>query len=168
MGTNSDIEKAITNTKGKYFVLVTTGPGQYVRRSVADKVNSQVCLKGFSDKDIRSISKTYLRTDEKAEKLLDDMTKAGLYDVLKVPMILLMTLQLHGKLQSLPKGKTEIIWKIVQMCMDRATMRYIDKKSREIVNLEEMLCCLGELFWSSLQKDTEKLVINKVNESNYN
>ena len=151
MGTNSDIDKAITNTKGKYFVLVTTRPGQYVSKSVADKVNHQVQLKGFSDREIRSIAKAYLRTDEKAEKLLDDMTKAGLYDLLKVPMILLMTLQLQGKLQSVPKGKTEIISKIMQMCMDRATMRHIGKKSGEIANLEQMLCCLGELFWSSPQ-----------------
>ena len=95
------------------------------------------------------------------------MTKAGLYDLLKVPIILLMTLQLQGKLQSLPKGKTEIIWKTMQMCMDRATMRHIGKTSGEIANLEEMLCCLGELSWASLQKDTEKLVINKVNEIHF-
>ena len=128
MGTNSEIDKAITNTKGKYLVLVTTRPGQYISRSVADKVNHQVKLKGYSDKEIKSIAKAYLRTNEKAEKLLDDMAKAGLHDLLKVPMILLMTLQMHGKLQSLPKGKTEIIWKIIQMCMDRATMRHIGQK----------------------------------------
>ena len=167
MGTNSDIDKAIVNTKSKYFVLVTTRPGQYISRSVADKVNHQVQLKGYSDREIRSIAKAYLRTNEKAEKLLDDMAKAGLYDLLKIPMILLITLQLHGKFQSLPKGKTEIIWKIVQMSMDRATMRHIGKKSSKIANLEEMLCCLGELSWSSLQKDTEKLVINKVIEIHF-
>ena len=165
IGTNSDIDEAITNTKGQYFVLVTTRPGQYISKSVADKVNHQVQLKGFSDREIRSFSKAYLRSEEseeKVDKLIDDMKNAGLYDLLKIPVILLLTLQLHGKWQILPKGKTEIIWKIIQMSMDRATSRHLGQKSSEVTNLEEMLSCLGELSWSSLQKDTEKLVINKV------
>ena len=165
MGTNSDIDEVITNTKGQYFVLVTTRPGQYISKSVADKVNHQVQLKGFSDREIRSCAKDYLHTQEKADKLIDDMKGTGLYDLLKIPMILLMTLQLHEKLQTLPKSETEIIWKIIQMSMDRATSRHLGKKSSEVANLEEMLFCLGELSWSSLQEDTEKLVMNKVNEN---
>ena len=164
-GTNSNIDDAIVNKKGNYFIVVTTRPGQYISKSVADKVNHQVQLKGFSDREIKSCAKTYLRTQEKAEKLIDDMKKAGLYDLMKIPMILLMTLQLHGKLQTLPKGKTEIIWKIIQMSMDRATSRHLGQKSSEVANLEEMLFCLGKLSWLSLHKDTEKLVINKVSEN---
>ena len=76
-----------------------------------------------------------------------------------------MMLQLHGKHpdnKCFPKKKTEVIWNIVKLCIDRSVRRYFSKSVDEVKNLEGMLSKLGELSWNTLKKSEANLVINKV------
>ena len=162
LGTNEAIDQAIRAPNENYSILVTSRPGQYVSRSVIDQMNFQLQLDGFRDDEIKKCTEDYLGKAEETRKFIRSLKDTGLKDLKKVPAFLLMLLQLHGKLESLPKKKTQVIWNIIKMCIDRSARRHFHKTVEEIENLNEMLCRLGELSWTALKKSVKNLVLNKV------
>ena len=46
-GTNEAIDQTIISPNENYSILLTSGPGQYVTRKVADQMNCQVQLEGI-------------------------------------------------------------------------------------------------------------------------
>ena len=161
-GTNEAIDRAISSPNENYSILLTSRPGQHVSRRVVDKMNCQVQLEGFNDEEIKKCTEDYLREPEETQKFIQNLKNTGLNDLKKIPAFLLMMLQFHEKLESLPKKKTEVIWNIIRMVIDRCTQRHFSKTVDEMENLDEMLYALGELSWNVLQKYVMSLVINKV------
>ena len=156
------IDQAINSPNKNYSILLTTRPGQHVSRRVADQMNCQVQLEGFNDAEIKKCTQDYLGKPDEAKKFINNLKNTGLNDLKKIPAFLLMMLQLHGKLESLLKKKTEVIWNIVRMVIDRSVRRHFGKTVDAIENLDEMLSALGELSWNVLQKSTKSLVVKKV------
>ena len=161
-GTNEAIDQAIRSPNENYSILVTSRPGQYVSRSVIDQMNFQLQLDGFRDDEIKKCTEDYLEKAEETQKFIESLKDTGLKDLKKIPTFLLMLLQLHGKQESLPKKKTEVIWNIMKMCIDRSVQRHFHKTVDEIENLDDMLYRLGELSWNTLRKYVSNLVLNKV------
>ena len=161
-GTNEAIDEAIRAPNENYSILVTSRPGQYVRRSVIDQMNFQLQLDGFQDDEIKKCSEHYLGKSEESQEFIQSLKTTGLKDLKKSPAFLLMLLQLQGKLESLPKKKTDVLWNIIQLCIDRSVRKHFRKSVDEIENLNEMLCNLGELSWNALKKSATNLVVNKV------
>ena len=163
-GTNKAIDQAIRSPNENYSILVTSRPGQYVSRTVISQMNYQLQLDGFQDEEIKKCTEDYLGKAEETQKFIESLKDTGLKDLSKIPAFLLMLLQLHGKQDSLPKKKTEVIWNIMKMCIDRSVQRHFQKQKTvdEIENLEEMLYRLGELSWNTLRKYVSNLVLNKV------
>ena len=161
-GTNEAIDQAIGAPNKNYSILVTSRPGQYVNRSLMDQMNYQLQLDGFRDDEIKKCTEDYLGKAEETQKFIKSLKDTGLKDLKKIPAFLLMLLQLHGKLESLPKKKTEVIWNIMKMCIDRSVQRHFHKTVDEIENLHEMLYSLGELSWNTLKKYVSNLVLSKV------
>ena len=137
-------------------------PGQHVSRSMADQMNFQVQLEVFNDEEIKRCTEDYLDKPEEAQKFTKNLKNTELIDLKKIPAFLLMMLQLHGKLESLLKKKTEVIWNIIRMVIDRSVRRHFGKTVDDIEKLDRMLYALGELLWNVLQKSAKSLVINKV------
>ena len=133
-------------------------------RRVTNQINYQVQLKGFKDDEIKKCTEDYLGKAEKTQEFINNLTDTGLKDLSKIPTFLLMLLQLHGKLESLPKKKTEVVWNIIKMCIDRSVRRYFGKAVEEIedLDIDEMLYALGELSWNALQEYTKNLFVKKV------
>ena len=107
----------------------------------------------------------YLESRERASYLLEQSEKAQIKELLRIPIVLLMVCILYHEHQSPPSSKTDIVWKVILMCMDRSTLKHLGKKSSEIADLDEILGALGRLSWESLQRRTKQLLIRKVNSS---
>ena len=162
LGTNEAIDRAISSPSENFDILLSSRPGQYVNRRVIGQMDCQVRLDGFRDCEILKCTEHYLGKEEETQKFIKNLKDTGLNDLSKIPAFLLMLLQLHGKLEYLLKKKTEVIWNILKMCIDRSIRRHFGKSVGEMEGLHEMLYALGELSWNALQECRANLVLNKV------
>ena len=161
-GTNLEIDEAITNKLGDCFIIVTSRPGNYMDKDDRERMDGEILIKGLSEESIREYTTKYLGSREKCEDLLNKSKESGIDELLRIPIILLMVCVLYCVTENLPSSKTQIVWQIIKMCMDRSTLKQLGKISSEIAELQEMLYILGELSWLALQRDTKQLLIKKV------
>ena len=169
-GTNKEIDEAIESGIGNCFLLLTSRPG-YVEKDIQDRMDGAVTIDGFSPEKIRECCNLYLGSEEETDKLIKQAQEAGIWylsifgndpGLLTIPIILLMTCVIFDEKQSLPKKKTEIIGTIIELMMDRSTLRHFGCKSSELQHLDSLLCALGELSWKALQKDIGQLLLIQV------
>ena len=172
-GTNTELDRAIEKTIGKCFFILTSRPKDQkdFMIKIRDKMAGEVEIQGFSKKNIRRCCSRYLGSEEAADKFLKEAkTKAGLYELLNVPIILLMTSVLYNENEekTLPKRKTELYEDLYQFLMDRSTLKphNFGRVSSEVPNLGYMLQTLGKFAWEALQRDVRQLLINKVGNRN--
>ena len=164
-GTNHDIDNAISNTCGDCFIIVTSRPGDFMNKDDRDQMDGEIKIKGLSEESIREYANIYLESEEKCKILLERAHHAGIYELLRIPIILLMVCVLYYTTEELPDNKTKIIWKLVLMCIDRSALKHLGRKASEISNLDEMLYLLGKLSWEALQRHAKQLLIKKVSTS---
>ena len=160
-GTNTDIDDAIADTIGDCFLIVTSRPGDYMKKIDRDQLDGEIIITGLSPENIAKCSAKYLDSQELSQSLLHKSREAGIYQLLRVPIILLMVCVLYHSTEELPRRKTDIVWKIIVMCMDRSALKNLGRKSSEITDLDEMLYILGELSWTALRRDAKQLLISK-------
>ena len=158
-GTNKDIDKVINQGVGKSFIVLTSRPG-FLDKNLKDKYNGNIIIQGLNNENIKFCSSKYLQSEEKSDKLLKQAKAAGIGDLLKVPIILLMTSMVYEERQMLPRKKTELVKTIVEMCVKRATLKFFSRKSYDVDSIQMLL--LGKFSWQSLQNDVRQLAINKV------
>ena len=168
-GTNTEIDRAIEKTIGKCFLILTSRPedNKDFTVKIRDKMAGEVEIRGFSGKNIRKCCSKYLGSEEEADKFLKEAkTKAGLYELLHVPIILLISSVLYNENEekTLPERKTKLYQNLYQFIMDRSTLKphNFGCYSAEIPNLEDLLQTLGKFAWEALQNDVRQLLINKV------
>ena len=161
-GTNTEIDDAISDTIGDCFIIITSRPGDYMSKDDQDQMDGEVQIVGLSEGSIKECASKYLQNEDRASDLLEQTKEAEINELLRIPIVLLMVCILYHEHQSLPSSKTDIVWKVIVMCIDRSTMKHLGKKSSEIADLDKMLDTLGQLSWESLQKDTKKLLLRKV------
>ena len=168
-GTNTELDRAIEKTIGKCLLILTSRPkdGTDFTRQVRDKLDGEVKIQGFSEENIKKCCSLYLGSESEAEQFLEQASqKAGIYNLLHVPIILLMTSVLYNEddKRSLPERKTELYQNLYQFIMDRSTLKphNFGCYSSEVPNLQDMLNTLGKFAWKALQNDVRQLLINKV------
>ena len=174
-GTNKDIDRVVRKTIGKCLLILTSRPkdGIDFTKEIREKMDGEVKIEGFSEKNILKCCSRYLGSEKEAKKFLKQAEKkSGLYELLKVPIILLMTSVLYSEdnKKSLPDRKTELYDDFYQLVMDRSTLKphNFGCYSSEVQNLHNMLQTLGKFSWEALQRDIRQLLINKVGiELNY-
>ena len=169
-GTNKDIDGAIEHSIGNCFLILTSRPDlpsgkeHYVSREIRNKMDGELIIEGFSDENIRNCSLQYLESQDMTVKMISEAKNVGIYDLLKIPIVLLMICVVYFKERSLPKTKTKIYGKIFEMMIDRTALKrfdpgwYADAKE----HLDVLLCALGELSWNALQNDVQQLLLKKV------
>ena len=166
-GTNKDIDEAIESGIGNCFLLLTSRPG-YVEKDIQDRMDGAVRINGFSPKKIRECCNLYLGSEEQTDKLIKQAQEAELCGywsdpgLLRIPIILLMTCVIFDEKQSLPKKKTEIIGTIIELMMDRSTLKHFGSKSSELQQLDSLLYALGKESWNALHKDIGQLLLIQV------
>ena len=162
-GKNKEIDEAIESGVGNCFLLLTSRPG-YVAKSIRDRMDGEVRIEGFNNENIKKFCDLYLGSRQRTDELLKLAKQAGISEVnlLRVPIILLMICVIFDKKQFLPKTKTEIIRTIIQLMMDRSTLKHFGCKSSELKQLDNLLEMLGKISWTALQNDIAQLLLKKV------
>ena len=105
-GTNDDIEEAIKSTIGNCFLILTSRPGDYLKKSTRDKMDGEIIIEGFSKENIKVCSAKYLKSEERSEEMLRQAKETGIDVLLHIPIILVMTVVVFIQEESLPKTKT--------------------------------------------------------------
>ena len=170
-GTNSHIDNAIQSGVGKCFMILTSRPEhdseveekKFVPRDIRNKMDGEVIIEGFSEENIRKCSTKYLDNEDRSEEMLKMAKESNIYNLLSVPIILLMACTLYNEHGKLPKSRTEIFRLIYTYVMDRSTLKHFGCKASELPELDNMLRILGQFAWEALQNDVRQLLLTKVN-----
>ena len=171
-GTNTELDRAIEKTLGKCLIILTTRPQDDTdfTRSIRKKMDCEVVIEGFSEESIKKCCSQFLGSEREAEIFLQDANRAGVYELLKVPTILLMMSVLYNEddKKSLPERKTQLYEDLYEFMMDRSTLKSHNygSYSSQIPNLQDMLQTLGKFAWEALQRGVRQLYIEKVNATN--
>ena len=165
-GTNKDIDDAIEKTVGSSVLILTSRPG-YLSKTIRSTMRNIATIKGFNKENIMKSSELLLGNTDKAETMIEQAKKAGIYHLLHVPIILLFSCLVFQEHNSLPKTRTEIYKEIFRLLIDRSTEKDDSVKDLDKDSLEDLLDILGEASWEALQKDTGELLLNKVNITYY-
>ena len=169
-GTNSHIDKAIQSGVGKCFIILTSRPEhdskveekKFVPRDIRNKMDGEVIIEGFSDENIRNCSTKYFDSEDRSEEMLKMAKESNIYNLLSVPIILLMICVLYNKHGKLPQSRTEIFQLIYKRIVDRSTLKYFGCKGVELDNFNNMLSILGKFAWEALQDNVRQLLLKKV------
>ena len=167
-GTNTELNRAIEKTVGKCFLILTSRPKDQKDFTVKirNKMAGEIEIRGFSEENIKKCCSQYLGSEETEKFLEEAKTKAGLYELLHVPIILLISSVLYNENEekTLPERKIELYENLYQFIMDRSTLEphNFGCYSSEVPNLQDMLQTLGKFAWEALQNDVRQLLINKV------
>ena len=171
-GTNTELDAAVQKHLGKCFLILTSRPneGKDFTGKIRNKMDGEVVIEGFSDENIKKCCSRYLGSDREAEQLLKAArANARIHELLKVPIILLITSVLYNEdeKKSLPESRTKLYQNLYQFIMDRSTLKpnNFGCVSSEIPNFHDMLQTLGKFAWEALQNDVRQLLINKVGNS---
>ena len=161
-GTNKDIDYAIEKTVGSSVLILTSRPGS-LNTTIRSTMRNIVTIKGFSDRNIMKSSALRLGSKEQAQAMIYQARKAGIFNLLHVPIILLFSCLVFQEHNSLPKTQTEIYQEIFRLLIDRSIEKDESLKDLDKDSMEDLLDILGEASWKALQKDTGELLLNKVN-----
>ena len=156
-GTNTDIDNAITDTLGSCFILVTSRPGDYMKKPDRDQMDRELQITGFSDEAVKECSTKYLENEQRSEDFQHKCSQSGIRELLRIPIVLLMLCVLYHANETLPKRKTETVFGIIKMYIKRAKNRF-----PQIKDFDKILLKLGKLSWEALQRNTKQLMISKV------
>ena len=148
-GTNDDIDAATEDTIGDCFLILTSRDGDYISKETLNKMDGEVELNGFTAESIRDCATKYLESEHLVYRLLKEAKQLHIYDLLQIPIILLMVCVLFVKEHTLPKSQTTIIGKILELCIDRSALK---------------LFHLGQLAWKTLKCTRRQLLLPKVGE----
>ena len=168
-GTNKELDQAIEKSIGKSLLVLTSRPkdGKDFTENIRNKMNAEVIIHGFSENSIWECCSKYLRSNEEVHGFLKKASlKKNLYDLFRIPIILLITVVLyheHEK-ESLPEQKTELYENLFEFLMDRSTLKphNFGCKSSEVPDINSKLFILGKFAWKALQNDIRQLLIDKV------
>ena len=161
-GMNKDVDDAIKTSLGNCFLILTCRTGDYLTKRIRDQMDGEISIDGFSEENILQCSISHIGSREKSEKMLSQAKEAGIYSLLHVPIILVMTIVVFLEEESLPKSKTEIYKTIYKMVIDRNTLKKFGKKSEDIPKMGDLLDTLGEFSWKALQQKLQPLLLKKV------
>ena len=158
-GMNHEIDEAIESGIGDCFLILTSRPG-YVSKQVRDKMDGEVSIEGFSEENIVECSIMYLGNSNLSSLMLEQAAETGIYELLCVPIILLIV---FIEKESLPKTRCALVSTIFELIMDRTTLKTVGCKSSELKNIDALLYTLGEFSINALQSGHQQLLLKKVN-----
>ena len=104
-GTCTDIDKLLDSPVSKHFLLLTSRPGEYIKPSTRDKMDGQVIIEGFSEENIKKCSLKYLVNQELTDKFLTEAKESQIYELLHIPIILLMSCMVFVEKEFLPRHR---------------------------------------------------------------
>ena len=161
-GGNKDIDKLITTPAKKCFLLLTSRFGDYLKKKVRSQMDGEIEIKGFSEENIKECSCRYLGSRRSSRRFMRQAKQSQIYELLRVPIVLLMSCMVFKDKNSLPETQTELFRITQEVIMDRTTLKTFRKKSSELKDLESWLDVLDEMSWEALQSNDRQLLLDKV------
>ena len=153
-GSNSEIFEIFKGNKLRNCcVLITT------RISKADELKEfkdvHAEITGFSGEDSHSFMVRMLGDKRQANALRYHLCKRNLYDLARVPLLLLFfcTLWKKGSAQSFPDSKTKLYVAIVQYILDHNESKCSPANFRKVEDFKEILAEIGKVALECLLKD---------------
>ncbi len=163
-GTNEAIDKILLSGKDNCLVIVSSRSGDFLH-PIKTSMDEEVKITGFSDENIMKCAEQYLGSEQLAGDFVyeaEEADGAGIYKLLHIPIILLMTCAVFIENKSLPSNKTDIFAKVVDMSISRTTLKTMGKTASEVENLQELMKKLGKLAWVALKRESKQLLLYKV------
>ena len=74
-GTNTDIDDAIADTIGDCFLIVTSRPGDYMKKVDRDQLDGEIIITGLSPENVQKCSAKYLGSLALSQSLLHKVEK---------------------------------------------------------------------------------------------
>ena len=154
-GTTSDIYKIFMGNKLRNCcVLITTRiskAGDLLGEFKA--VHAEIT--GFSEKERVAFMGKVLGSETEADQLLCHLYKEGLFELARVPLLLLFfcTLWKKGKVKSFPETKTKLYYAIVQYLLDHKQGKSSPAHFYKIGKYEDFLVEIGKVALECLLKD---------------
>ena len=161
-GTNKDIDNLIKSPVSNCFLLLTSRFGEYLSKTVRKQMDGEIEIKGFSKENIKKCSSKYLGSDEVADDFLEQAEESQIYELLHIPIVLLMSCLVFTQKDSLPKTQTELFRTAREIVIDRTTLKTFGKTSSELEKLESWLEVLDKMSWEALQSNEQQLLLDKV------
>ena len=156
-GTNRDIDETIENGVGRCFLILTSRPGDYLKKFIRDKLHGEIIIEGLSEESIKELSTKYLGSEQLSDEMLRQAKAVGIYGLLHISIILNMVVVVFLENKSLPKSRTALYYTVFRLTMDRATLKTFGH-----TKLEDLLYILGEFSWEALQNDIQQVLLQKV------
>ena len=153
-GSNSEIFEIFKGNKLRNCcVLITT------RISKADELKEfkdvHAEITGFSGEDSYSFMVRMLGEKRQAHALRYHLCKRNLYDLARVPLLLLFfcTLWKKGSVQSFPDSKTTLYIEIVQYVLNHNAAKCSPANFRKVEDFKEILAEIGKVALECLKED---------------
>ena len=154
-GTTSDIYKIFMGSKLRNCcVLITTRiskAGDLLGEFKAVRAE----ITGFSEEDREAFMCKMLGGETEADQLVCHLYKEGLFELARVPLLLLFfcTLWKKGKVKSFPETKTKLYYTIVQYVLDHNQGKSSPDDFHRIGKYEDFLVEIGKVALECLLKD---------------
>ncbi len=181
LGDLVDADTRDDRSRAGFFIDVETRDrltrtGNYIDKETRDRMDGEVRLEGFDERSIRKCSELYVGSAEKSSELLRQAKKLNIWQegtdnlaregkempLLRVPIFLLMVCVLFDQNETLPTRKTDMVSTLLNLIMDRTTLKKHGCLSSELPELERLLDSLGEAAWKALQNDVQQLLLRTV------
>ena len=166
-GSNSEIFEIFKGNKLRNCcVLITT------RISKADELKEfkdvHAEITGFSGEDSYSFMVRMLGDETQAGALRDHLCERNLYDLARVPLLLLFfcTLWKKGSAQSFPDSKTTLYVAIVQYVLDHNESKCSPANFRKVEDFKEILAEIGKVALECLLKDDHVFEYDQLSHAN--
>ena len=143
------------------FIINSSRPGDFLK-PFREQSDSEVTITGFSEENMKKCATLYIEDDAKCADFFSQAREVKLYELLHVPIILLIACTVFIQKNCLPKSITHLFGQIVDMSISRTTLKTMGMKADEISNLEEMKEMLGRLAWDALNRNSKELLLFKV------
>ena len=78
-GTNKDIDRVIESGIGNCFLIITSRPGDYLKREIRDQMDGEIIIEGFSKEKIVECSTKYLGSAQMSTEMLHQAKETGIY-----------------------------------------------------------------------------------------
>ena len=166
-GTTSDIYEIFMGNKLRNCcVLITT------RISKAGDLQGEFKavhaeITGFSIEDREAFMCKVLGSETEADQLVCHLCKEGLFELARVPVLLLFfcTLWKKGKVKSFPETKTKLYYAIVQYVLDHNQGKSSPARFHKIVKYEDFLVEIGKVALECLLKDDHVFDLDQLSAS---
>ena len=161
-GTNANIDMVVEMRLRSRSVIITCCYGEYLHRQAQNQMDAVVDIKGFVGQKPNEWGILYLGSTrwEDMRRQYEDLLHRSI--AFHRPIFTLMTSVIYIEKKLSLKTETELLCKVLEMILTRASMEFIGCPTSELQDLETGLSILGEMSFKSLQKDVRHHLLDKV------